>query len=174
MISDIQYLDWQKKITENKIFREWWIFWGVYSVVFVFIAGLVILYLGKIKVVEIALLSFILGRAIISPLIYQFHKKQRPYQKLNFIAPRPLLFPPPKKRFNSFPSDHALSFSAVTSVIIYFFPLIGLGLVVAAILNGIGRIILGYHFISDVLAGWILGMLCGMVIIFWIAPMLIK
>ena len=82
-------------------------------------------------------------------------------------APRPYevsrLFeiPPKDTRGRSFPSRHAFS---AFSVLVPFFavmPELGVGFIVIALLMCAARVLLGYHFIKDVLAGGIMGLTAG-------------
>lgn len=173
MITDKTYLNWQKKLAENKIFRRFWVFWGLYSVLLIYAAGIYLLLGGKYKELFIAFVSFVLARVFINPLIYLFYKRQRPYQKLNFIPPHnPWLFSDITLRHNSFPSDHAASFAPITAVFFWFFPALGLALFVVMLLNGCARIIMGYHHIADILAGWVVGIISALVVIYWLSPLL--
>ena len=172
MISDQRYLNWQKELASRIFFRRFWVFWAVYSVILIFCAVLYLLTTRQLKVVVVAFDTFLLGRFIVSPLIYLFYKKQRPFQKLNFEIIKSRLFSPSVKRPNSFPSDHAISFAAIITVIIYYFPLLGICLIAVGVLNGTARVILGHHYVIDILAGWIIGALSALIVIYWLAPRL--
>jgi undecaprenyl-diphosphatase len=172
MITDQSYLDWQKKIAERIFFRRFWIFWGIYSVFFISFAALYILYTGQLKVILLALASFIFARFVVSPFIYIFYKKERPYQRLKFNVSSSKLFSTSVTRHNSFPSDHSISFASIVLIFGYYFPYLGFILVLAGLLNGMGRVILGYHYALDIIAGWIVGTLTALIAIYWLAPML--
>jgi len=166
MISDQMYLDWQQSLTARKFFRRFWIFWGIYSIWFVFIASIHLFFINESRVVLMAFISFVLARGILSPLIFEIYARQRPYQKLKFIPLHSWLLSMPTKRFSSFPSDHAISFASIGIVFTWYFPILGACLLGVAVLNGIARVLLGYHYISDVLAGWIIGLFCGVGVIY--------
>ncbi len=74
----------------------------------------------------------------------------------------------PPDRF-SFPSGHSMTAFAVTVTLAAFYPvLLGLLLVCAASV-AVSRVLLGMHFVSDVVAGSILGGLVGYAAVRWIA-----
>ena len=87
--------------------------------------------------------------------------KPRPYEKFQ----HPSLITKDKKG-HSFPSNHSTCGFVIAmagfSVSIY----LGLGLIVIALLIALTRVFSGVHFISDVLAGSILGVMTGFVFIF--------
>jgi membrane-associated phospholipid phosphatase len=172
VISDRKYLNWQKRLSESKIFRWFWKFWGIYSVLLIFGVGGYLLLLDKWREILLALAAFVLVRAIVSPLIYVFYKRQRPYQKLNFIPAHSVLLSEPTTRRSSFPSDHAISLAAIAATLFWFFPILGTVLIVITLLNGWARIVLGYHYVADILAGWVLGSLGAILVIYWLAPLL--
>jgi membrane-associated phospholipid phosphatase len=172
MAVDQKYLEWQKRLSEDKMFRRFWKFWGIYSVLLVFGVGGCLLLLGRWREVLAAFAAFVLVRAIVSPLIYVFYKRQRPYQKLNFIPAHSILLSEPTTRHSSFPSDHAISLAAITTVLFWFFPILGIVLIVTTLLNGWARVILGYHYATDILAGWVLGSLGAILTIYWLTPLL--
>ena len=50
-------------------------------------------------------------------------------------------------------------------------PAWGILLGVVALVNGLARIVLGYHYLSHVLAGWLVGILSGLAAVYFLAPM---
>ncbi len=159
-----RYKFWQQKLSNQKLFRLFWVTFGIYSVVAVFVISGILLLQGYFKVVFLAFLAFILGRLVLSPLVYLIYKKDRPYQKYNFHVLSSWLFSPMGERSNAFPSDHAISFAAISFIFFLHQPEVGIFLFLVTLLNGIGRIILGYHDQWDVLGGWAVGILSGLLI----------
>jgi undecaprenyl-diphosphatase len=66
----------------------------------------------------------------------------------------------PSDRF-SFPSGHALNAFAIGSVIAFSFPLLAVPVIVVAASVAASRVVLGLHWLSDVLAGAAAGGLIG-------------
>ena len=66
----------------------------------------------------------------------------------------------PPDRF-SFPSGHTMTAFSIALVVSYFYPSLEATLFFAAISIAISRIVLGMHFLSDVLAGMVLGVALG-------------
>jgi undecaprenyl-diphosphatase len=66
---------------------------------------------------------------------------------------------PPDKY--SFPSGHSITAFAVAMSIGLFYPQLQICLLIAALLIAASRIILGMHFLSDVIAGSVIGILLG-------------
>src|SRR5437899_2958990 len=66
----------------------------------------------------------------------------------------------PPDRF-SFPSGHTMTASSIALVLTYFYPSLEFALIFLAISIALSRIVLGMHFLSDVLAGIILGLALG-------------
>ncbi len=62
----------------------------------------------------------------------------------------------------SFPSGHTITAFAVASSLGVFYPALVLGLVFCALSVAASRILLGMHFLSDVLAGAALGVMLGL------------
>jgi membrane-associated phospholipid phosphatase len=172
LISDNQYLSWQKKLSDNKFFRCFWVFCGIYSVLLIFAAGIYLLALGKWRQVVLALIALVLARLILLPLIQIYYKKKRPYQALHFTTMHSWLFSEPNIRPQSFPSSHAASFAAITTVFMAYFPILGLLLILVSFANGWARIILGYHYLIDILCGWLLGIISGLIVVYWLSPLL--
>jgi membrane-associated phospholipid phosphatase len=166
------YLNQQKRLVANGWYRWFWKFWGIYSVLLIFGVGGYLVLLGKWREVLAAFAAFVLVRAIISPLIYVFYKKQRPYQKLNFTPIHSWLLSETTTRRSSFPSDHAISLAAITAALFWFFPILGIVLIIITLLNGWARVVLGYHYVEDILAGWILGSFGAILVIYWLTSLL--
>lgn len=61
----------------------------------------------------------------------------------------------------SFPSDHATAAFAIAIALVLRLPRIGVPALVAAVVLAVGRVALGVHYPSDVLAGAVLGLLCA-------------
>ena len=61
----------------------------------------------------------------------------------------------------SFPSGHAMTASSIALVISYFYPSLQGVLLFLALNIAVSRIVLGMHFLSDVLAGMVLGVALG-------------
>jgi undecaprenyl-diphosphatase len=174
MISNEQYLAYQKRLVDQKFFRNFWVFCAIYSVLFIVILAIYFWLEGSRQVVLLALISAVVARLIVSPLIYLFYKKSRPYQSLKFDPIQSLLFSFATKTSNSFPSDHALTMAAVCTIYYYFFPHLAWSLIVVMFLNGLGRIILGYHYVTDIIGGWIIGSLVAFGVIYWVMPIIVK
>src|SRR5262249_25987342 len=81
--------------------------------------------------------------------------------------PRPCQYEPhcwskilPPDKF-SFPSGHTMTACSVALVLTYFYPHLEFPLIFLALSIALSRIVLGMHFLSDVLAGIILGVALG-------------
>src|SRR5260370_7437131 len=66
----------------------------------------------------------------------------------------------PPDRF-SFPSGHTMTAFAVAIPLLLFYPTLTVGLLFCAISIAASRILLGMHFLSDVLAGALIGTALG-------------
>jgi undecaprenyl-diphosphatase len=65
----------------------------------------------------------------------------------------------------SFPSSHA-SVTMVLGVVVYSIDKkLGLILITASLFVGLSRVILGVHYVADVIVGWLLGLLIGFIFI---------
>jgi undecaprenyl-diphosphatase len=61
----------------------------------------------------------------------------------------------------SFPSGHSITAFAIAVTLGWFYPELAVGLLAMAISIAASRVVLGMHFLSDVLAGSTIGMLLG-------------
>lgn len=115
------------------------------------------LYLSRPKKAKLALT--IISAAVIAMIFAKLADKLY-YHPRPFVAEniQPLI---PHGTDNSFPSEHA-TFAAVLAVCTYFFNRrLGIGLFIAAIFVGIGRIGVHVHYPIDVIAGLIIGTLAA-------------
>lgn len=170
MIYQNFYLEQQIKLHNSKLYQSVCVFFGIYSVIVLFIIGLYLIIKSQLFQVGLVLLIFALARGVVSPLIFLFIKRQRPYQKFHFKTYYSRLLSAYTDRPTSFPSDHAISLAAISFALWWFYPVLGWLLLLLVLLNGLARIVLGYHYITDVLAGWFLGLLFAWVILIWIVP----
>ena len=81
--------------------------------------------------------------------------------KLNFPRPyeQPGFTPLVTKETsgNSFPSRHALSAAVLAAVWLYFYPSVGVVMILVALAICVLRVLAGVHYVRDVVAGAILG-----------------
>ncbi len=133
--------------------------WGLIWVV----TGTVLLFNKRLRFYGICILvavglSAIIGNLVLKPLI----DRPRPFVDDPTIT---LLINPPST--SSFPSGHAASSFAAATVLLFMpvaKPYKAAGLVVA-ILISFSRIYLEVHYPSDVLAGMVLGIVCGVAVV---------
>ena len=86
----------------------------------------------------------------------------RPYELYGFYE-----IPPKNKKGRSFPSRHAYSAFVIATLALYVHPIAAAVLYALGAAIALSRILLGIHFIRDILAGAILGVIAGaMVAIF--------
>lgn len=139
-----------------------------------FYAGIALFFFPRLRAVAIlALVAFLLAKFVVCDCVYFFYKKQRPYQKLNFSPPAATFFISwLHKKFDSMPSSHAASLTAISCVCLVFLPWLGALGLISAVFNSVARVILGYHYPSDILAGWLVGILSGLGVVYFLAPLL--
>ena len=80
----------------------------------------------------------------------------RPYEVYDFYTVKPR-----EKRGESFPSRHCYSAFVITTLSLLVSPLVSLGLLVLATLIAVTRVLLGIHFLRDVLCGAAVGLAFG-------------
>ena len=106
-------------------------------------------------VISYMLLTTILGEGVIKNII----KRSRPLVKFNqriLLIKKPMTY--------SFPSGHAASSFAVAGVFIIMNTDISIYVTILAILIAFSRLYLNVHYLSDVLTGIILGLLCSILV----------
>ena len=92
--------------------------------------------------------------------IYVALKKATGRKRPCLVEPHSWAHIPPPDQY-SFPSGHTIAAFAITAAVGLFYPGLFLVLLPGAVVIGISRIVLGMHFLSDVLAGAVMGSLLG-------------
>ncbi len=83
---------------------------------------------------------------------------QRPYEIFEFYEKKPK-----SKKGSSFPSRHVFSVFIIATVLLEWNIFIGIGLYLLGIILAAIRVLLGMHFIRDVFAGALIGIICGVI-----------
>ncbi len=73
----------------------------------------------------------------------------------------------PSDKF-SFPSGHTAAAFVMATLVGYFYPTYATWAFILAVLIGFSRVILGVHFISDILAGAVFGTVVAMTAVSWV------
>jgi len=138
------------------------IFFADYTLYIVGIVFLILLLWKKNRLMVIsAAASVVLSRLIITEIIKNLLHRARPYEVLE-TAEKLIK---ENQDFQSFPSGHAAIFFAIAMAIYFFNKKLGIAFFVGAVLVGLARIFVGVHWPSDVLAGAIIGIISGIIII---------
>src|SRR5579859_1042681 len=120
--------------------------------------ALILLVVGgpqRYAAVSASALAAIVGVGVFK-LLKRLSHRQRPCQLEPHCWSKVL----PPDRF-SFPSGHTMTAFSIALVVSYFYPSLEGPLFFLAISIGISRVVLGMHFLSDVLAGMVLGVALG-------------
>ena len=72
----------------------------------------------------------------------------------------------------SFPSDHASAAFGIAFAVLFFDRVVGGLFLVAAVLIGAGRVFVGAHYPTDVLAGCVVGLACAVLVVRVARPLL--
>jgi undecaprenyl-diphosphatase len=166
IINEAKYKQFQKLLTDRKAFRLFWQFWSNYAFVFFAIAFLILatsydFHAAFGEILILSIFSFLIARGILVTIINLSYERTRPYQRYNFVPITSKFFSFKTRTPNSFPSRHTTAYFSVVAVVSLFVPALGAALFAVAILAGMGRIVLGYHWPSDIFAGMVLGLLVG-------------
>lgn len=126
---------------------------------------------GQAKALLI-LASFGLSRAVVANLVARLYHKERPYQRFGFEPRSSFWFSRITDKRNSFPSKHVAGLVSISMMLFFFYPIAGvLGLLVA-VMAGWARVIMGYHYVSDLLAGALIGVVGALIVYYFGYPLL--
>lgn len=160
------YLQYQEQIAASKVFRYFWQFWSNYA--FVFFAAAALLALGSDKLFEyskpvfvLSILAFLLTRGFFIAIINLIYERSRPYQRYDFEPITSNFFSFKTHMRNSFPSRHTATYFTVATTFIIFYPGLGACLMFVGLMAGGARVVMGYHWPSDIVVGAILGIIVG-------------
>lgn len=109
--------------------------------------------LKSVKIFLVAVLAWQVLSAVIGHFLYNgYGFRERPFA-LDGI--RELFFEQPEK---AFPSDHAaVMFAVVLAFFAYRYPRLGWIFLIGGVLSSLGRVLVGFHYVGDVLGGWAVG-----------------
>lgn len=114
-------------------------------------------YKGKMVSVFILFASYI--TYVTSLAIKEVIKRPRPmdaYQELSVMG---------SVKFFSFPSTHSALIAVIATILCVKYKKLGFVLIPAALLVGVSRVYLGHHFPTDVLAGFVLGVIIALLLL---------
>ena len=113
---------------------------------------------GRIVLVLQMIAAAVLSRGIITEVIRLFWYRTRPFVEQNFV---PLI---PHADTASFPSGHATFFFAIGTVLYLHNKKAGMVFLLGSAVIVIARVLAGAHWPSDVIAGALIGIACGLAV----------
>ena len=127
------------------------------SVYIIYPAVLVYLLIYKPERLAVTVLAPFISFVLVT--IYRNLKNaKRPYEAYGF---KPLY--PKNSLGKSFPSRHTFSVFVIATAILPVNLLLGITLLLFGLIIAFSRVVLGIHFIKDVVCGAVIGILCGVV-----------
>lgn len=156
-----QYLHYQEFFRTHK---AWLVLAGFFSthVVWLYLFSLGY-FLWASETREVGLILVVgagLAKLVLAKMVSSFLPRPRPYQVFGFSPVAGLgLFTKFVDTKDSFPSGHAAAMTTITFLLFPFSSSLAVVSMVLVLLNGIFRMLLGFHFARDVFAGVVLGFL---------------
>lgn len=117
--------------------------------------------LKSLKIILAALLAWQVLAKLVGTLLYTtWGFRDRPFATFGL---QEYFFERPEK---AFPSDHAAVIMAVTLAFFYYrYPKIAYPFAVLGVLVCLARVMIGFHYVGDILGGWLIG-LAGFLIVY--------
>ncbi len=142
------------KLAEFVIFANKVTTYVVYVVFSIFMASLLIRKDDRfLRILLTTAISF-----FIVSVFRKIYNKERPYEKFDTKS-----VIEKDKKGNSFPSRHVFSTFVIAVACLYVNLILGMIMIVVSVCIAILRVIGGVHYISDVVAGAIIGVLSGII-----------
>ena len=113
------------------------------------------------SIIILVTLSDQLSASVIKPLVHRI----RPCYPDQFIQGGRFLIG--MKKSLSFPSNHAANMGAMATYFSVKYPKLRWSVIVFALIISYSRIYVGVHFLTDILAGLLLGFICGLLILYF-------
>lgn len=140
------------------------IFLASYFQYFVMGALLIFLFAGQDKkakrenviMVSLSLLAIVISRLGITAFLHQIFMRPRP-----FVVNAVTQLIPYSAEASSFPSGHAAFFFALASAVYFHNKKAGIYFLIAASFICLSRVFVGVHYLSDILAGALIGLFSG-------------
>lgn len=170
MLTEKHYRYFQQRLTSNQLFRGFWIFWGNYAfVIFAAVAIWILLsptdHENWQALLGLSIISLVIARGLIVNLIVKLYKRICPYQLYHYEPSETRFFSLRDDNHDSFPSGHTAGYFSVAVVVYLFFPILGVILITTSLMAGIGRVVMGWHWPSDILGGLIVGSAVACVVV---------
>lgn len=110
--------------------------------------------------------AFGFSRGILCNIVAQLYHRQRPYQRYNFEPRTSRWFSRRTEKLNSFPSKHVASLTSIGVMLMFFHPISGAVILGVSVMAGWARVVVGYHYATDVAAGVAIGII-GAIFIYY-------
>ena len=120
-------------------------------------------YRDRVQSIKIALaVAFVwrvLSQVLAGWLYGQYGFRERPFAEYGI---QELFFERPAK---AFPSDHAAVLMIATLLFLYYkYPKLGWLFLVGGVISSFSRVVIGFHWVGDVLGGWVLAVIAYLII----------